>query len=102
MPLRRHSVGTYQDMSSHTTCQGTTYSRPQLSQLAEPLWTGPGLKSGISVCDLLQKKKKKKQAENELSNIVPGFSHSGRKPPPPPHVSIAKSHYTGKGVEKLK
>ena len=37
------------------------------SQLAEPLWTDPGLKSGISVrADLHFKKKKKKvQAGNE-------------------------------------
>ena len=27
--------------------------RPQSSQLAEPLWTGPGIKSGISVCELI-------------------------------------------------
>ena len=30
---------------------GNTY--PQSSQLAEPLWTDPGLKSGISVRDLI-------------------------------------------------
>ena len=69
MPLRRHSVGTYQKMSSHTTCQGTTYSRPQLSQLAEPLWTGPGLKSGISVCDLLPKKTKKSRQEMNCQTL---------------------------------
>ena len=37
-------------------------TQPQLSQLAEPLWTNPGLKSGISVRELsstLKKKKKK-------------------------------------------
>ena len=41
--------------------------RPQWSQLAEPLWTDPGLKSGISVGELIStlKKKKKVQAGNE-------------------------------------
>ena len=41
---------------------------PQLSQLAEPLWTDPGLKSGITVPDLIfsLKKKKKKSTGGEL------------------------------------
>ena len=34
-------------------------SWPQLSHLAEPLWTDPGLKSGISVCKLISTLKKK-------------------------------------------
>ena len=50
MPLSRHSVGTYQETSSHATRQGTLI---QSSQLAEPLWTDPGLKSGISVRKLV-------------------------------------------------
>ena len=44
-------------------------TRPQSSQLAEPMWTDPGIKSGISVRTLspLQKKKKKKaRAGNEF------------------------------------
>ena len=32
-------------------------TRPQLSQLAEPLWTDPGLKSGITVCKLISTQK---------------------------------------------
>ena len=35
-------------------------TRLQPSQLAEPLWTDPGLKSGISVRKLISTKKKKK------------------------------------------
>ena len=27
--------------------------QPQSSQLAEPLWTDPGIKSGISMCELM-------------------------------------------------
>ena len=50
MPLSRHSVETYQEMSSHATRQGTS---DQSSQLAEPLWTDPGVKSGISVRELI-------------------------------------------------
>ena len=54
--LSRHSVGTYQEMSSHTTCQGTL---GQLPELAEPLWTDPGLKSKISTRELISTLKKK-------------------------------------------
>ena len=42
---------------------------PQSSQLAEPLWTDPGIKSGISVLELIsiqKKRKKKKTAGGEL------------------------------------
>ena len=62
----------------------TGNTRPQSSQLAEPLWTDPGLKSGISVRDLLStsKKKKKAHAGNEWSNILPKFSLAREKPQP--------------------
>ena len=55
-------------------------TRQQSSQLAEPLWTDPGLKSGISVRELIstnpppQKKKKKVLSGNELPNIIPKSS----------------------------
>ena len=58
MPLFRHSEGTYQETSSHTTRQGTL---GQSSQVADPLWTDPGVKSGISVCELISTKKKTKK-----------------------------------------
>ena len=58
MSLSRHSVGTYQETSSHATRRGNT--QPQSCQLAEPLWTDPGLKSGISVRELMSNKKNKK------------------------------------------
>ena len=38
-------MGSYQETSSHATCQSGN-TRPQSSQLAEPLWTDPGVKSG--------------------------------------------------------
>ena len=62
-------------------------SRSQSSQLAEPLWTDPDPKSGISLRELIstkKKKKKKAQAGNELSNMLSKSSHARKKPPPPP------------------
>ena len=53
---------------------------PQSSQLAEPLWTDPGLKRGISVRELIstskkkKKKEKKAQAGKEYLNILPKSS----------------------------
>ena len=67
MTLSRHSVGTYPETSSHATRQGTFGLS---SQLAEQLWTDPGIKSEISVCDLISTLKKA-QAGNEWSNIFP-------------------------------
>ena len=44
----------------------------QSSQLAEPLWTDPGINSGISVHELISTlKKKKAQVGIEWSNILP-------------------------------
>ena len=40
-------------------------TRSQSSQLAEPLWTDPGLKSGISARELILTIKKKKRAGEE-------------------------------------
>ena len=56
---------------AHMQSSGNTLSKS--SQLAKPLWTDPGLKSGISVHELIStlKKKKKAQIGNELFNILP-------------------------------
>ena len=57
----------------------------QSSQLAEPLWTDPGIKSEIGVREListLKKKKKKAQAGNEWSNSLQQILASEDKPPP--------------------
>ena len=61
------------------------YTQSQSSQLAEPLWTKSGLKSGISLSELIstfkkkgKKKKKKAQAGNEFSNILPKSSHAAK------------------------
>ena len=47
MPSPGHSVGTDPETSSQAILSGNI--RPQSSQLAEPLWTDPGINSGISV-----------------------------------------------------
>ena len=69
MPLSSHCVGIYQETSSHATRQGTL-SHSRLSSLS------------------LIKKKKKAQAGNELSNVLPKFSHARKKPPPLPQPSL--------------
>ena len=56
-------------------------TQPQSSQLAEPLWTDPGLKSGICVCEESSNKKiKKSTGADEWSNILPKFSQARKKP----------------------
>ena len=66
------------------TCNLSGNIQSQSSQLAEPLWTDPGLESGISVCKLISTLKKKEvQAGNKLSNIFPKSSHMRKRPPPP-------------------
>ena len=69
MLLSMHSVGTYQEMSSHRTLQGTL---SQSSQLTESLWTDPDKKSEISVREL--KKKEEKSAGLQK------FSRARKKP----------------------
>ena len=55
MPLSRQSVGISQENELTRILSGNT--RSQSSQLAEPLWTDPGLKSGINLRALNLKKK---------------------------------------------
>ena len=61
--LSRYSVGTYQ--GNELTCNLSENTRPQSSQLTEPLLTDPGLKSRIGVHKLSPfLKKQKAQAGN--------------------------------------
>ena len=55
-------------------------TRPQSSQLVEPLWTDPGLKSGVSVHELIStlRRRKKAQAGRELSNNLPNPRTRGK------------------------
>ena len=63
--LLRHSVGTCQGNEPTRNPSGNT--GPQSSQVAETLWTDPGLKSGIGVRELIstsgRKKKRRKKAQ---------------------------------------
>ena len=63
MPLSRHSVGTYPYNELTRNLSGNI--RPQSSQLAEPLWTDSGLKSGISVREGISTYKQTKSAGGE-------------------------------------
>ena len=49
--LSKYSVGPYQENELPRNLSGNT--RPQSSQLAEPLWTDPCLKSGVGVRELI-------------------------------------------------
>ena len=61
---------------------------PQSSQLAEPLWTDSGTKSGISVCELnsISKRKEKSAGRERMVEHSPKILASKEKPPPPPLV----------------
>ena len=88
MLLSRHSVGTYQEMSSHATHQGTFPS--QSSELAELLWTDPGLESKISVRKLISTKKKKKRrstgGEWTVQHYPQILTNEEKKPPQVCHL----------------
>ena len=60
----RHSVETYQ--GNELTRKSAGNACLQSSQLAQPLWTDPGLKSGPSASELIVKKTKKKQPQGRL------------------------------------
>ena len=70
---------------------------PQTSQLAEPLWTNPSMKSGICVHKLIstskKERKKKAQTGNELLNILPKSSQVRKKPPPPNCVNLVHTKH---------
>ena len=58
--LARQSMGTYPE--NKLTHNLSRNFQPQSSQLAEPLWTDPGLTSGIGVRELISTLKKETQA----------------------------------------
>ena len=82
--LWRYSVGTYQE--NELICNLLGSARPQSSQLAEPLWTDPGLKSGISVLELspLKNNNKKTKQKNTggdwfIINLLPRSSDTRKR-----------------------
>ena len=80
--LSKHRVGAYQGNELTRNSSGNT--RPQSSQLAEPLWTDPGVKSGISVREpiSISKKKKKKGADRECTaKLFKKIPAAMKKPP---------------------
>ena len=54
--------------------------RPQSYQPAEPLWTDPGMKTGISVRELISTPNNKAQAGNEWLQILPRSLQARKKP----------------------
>ena len=80
MPLSRHSVGTYPE---NDLTRNLSSIRPQSSQLAEPLWTDPGIKEW-NLCaraNLHLKKKSAGGAGNKWSNIVQKSSQARKERP---------------------
>ena len=77
MPLSGHNVGTYQKRSSNETRQGTLrHSRlGSLSHCGLILALRVELVREL-ISTLKRKRKRKAQAENELSNILPKSSHA--------------------------
>ena len=71
MPLSGHTVRTYQGNELTRNSSGNT--RSQSSQLAEPLWIDPGLKSETGVRELISIEKKQKTAQSgiDFSKIFP-------------------------------
>ena len=55
-------------------------ARPQSSHLAEPLWNDPGIKSGISVRELISTKKKKKKERKKKKKNAGGELCSNTSP----------------------
>ena len=62
---------------------------PQSSQLAEPLWTDPGVKRGISVPKLISKH----THTHKLRRGVNIRTFSTTKNPPPPYASTGLSNH---------
>ena len=102
MPLSRHSVETYLETSSHANSSGNT--RSQSSQLAEPLWTDPRLKSGIRVNKLISALKKEEekeaQVDNELSKILKKNPRKRGKSHHHPVKAVQRSLCTRRGINE--
>ena len=67
--LSRHSVGTFK--GDELARNSSRKIRSQSFQLALPLWTGPGMKSGIGVRDLIYISRPKKKNAGGESIVEP-------------------------------
>ena len=75
----------YENLSGHELASNSSgNTRSQSSQLAEPLWTDPGLKSGISVRGMISTLKKKRRRGMNCRTFSQKSSHARKQPPPPP------------------
>ena len=61
--------------------------QPQSSQFAEPLWTDPGRKSEISVCELISTSKKRRKKEKKGAGGESMVRHS-------PQILLSKEKAT--------
>ena len=76
--LSRHVAKTCQGYER--THESSVNACPQSSQFTDPLWTDPGLKSGIGLRELTcaLKKKKKEQVETDSSDLLLKFLQEKR------------------------
>ena len=90
--VRHILVSSYREVYFYS--QGTF---GQSYQVAEPLWTDPGMKSGITVCELIltstKDKPKKCRWGMNGQTFLPTSSQARKKPPPP-----LLQCYTGQGL----
>ena len=79
----RHSVGTYQ--GNEFTCNSSGNTQSQLSQLTKPLWTDPGLKSGIGVHKLIStwKKTHRQRLMHQKLSLKSLYARKKSLSPPP-------------------
>ena len=94
MPLSRHKCVNLSRNELTRNLSGNI--RPQSSQLSEPLWTDPGLKSGISARELIStsKKKKKKKSRRGMNSLT--FSPNPRKQGKSHHQLERQTRSSGK------
>ena len=74
MLLSRHCAETYR--GNKLTCNSSRNTWSQSSQLVEPLWTDPGLKSGISMRALIYTLKKMKKMKQKCKQEMNGRTFS--------------------------
>ena len=100
MLLSRDNVGTYTENELTSNLSGNI--RPRSSQLAEPHWTGPGIKSGISVRELISTLKKKRRRLGMDGRTFFQRSLQARKTTPPTTSPPRMLYHSEAQVVRLK